>query len=532
MSVTESLHLNNSSDYTNLLFIDDTVEEYQLFADSANAYTFPIIYSSTSTKHELFSLLQTTFTNSIIDRIGVVFTSNNGTIKTFLDSKPFFTNDEPSVTPYSENVHFIISILKEFNVKNIDYLACDTLNYPIWENYYTLLTKETGVVVGASNDKTGNIKYGGDWIMESTSENIELVYFTRSIEYYSYLLDTQGRICIGFKADGTIWGTGLNSNGQLGDGTTTNRTTLTQMNTTGIGGRNPLYISCGDFFTLVLMTDGTIWGTGRNLEGELGDGTTTSRTTLTQMNTTVSVIGGRTLKYISGTEDNFYVLMTDGTIWGTGRNNNGQLGDGTTTDRTTLTQMTANNNNFTYIMGIFIEPVENIPIANICFPAGTPIQTDQGIIPIEQINPDIHTIWNKSIVDITKTITYDKFLVGFKKNALGFNYPTENTLMSQTHKVYYQGKMREAKTFLGKFEKVVKVKYTGEILYNVLMEDYSKIHVNKLICETLHPDNIIAKLYTRKSKYTADESDTIVVLLKECIKNKDYKTYNKILQQS
>jgi len=55
-------------------------------------------------------------------------------------------------------------------------------------NYYTLLTKETGVVVGASNDKTGNIKYGGDWIMESTSQDIELVYFGKSIKYYSYLL--------------------------------------------------------------------------------------------------------------------------------------------------------------------------------------------------------------------------------------------------------------------------------------------------------------------------------------------------------
>ena len=27
------------------------------------------------------------------------------------------------------------------------------------------------------------------------------------------------------------------------------------------------------------------------------------------------------------------------------------------------------------------------------------------------------------------------------------------------------------------------------------MEDYSKIVVNNLICETLHPDNLIAKLY-------------------------------------
>jgi hypothetical protein len=89
----------------------------------------------------------------------------------------------------------------------------------------------------------------------------------------------------------------------------------------------------------------------------------------------------------------------------------------------------------------------NPPPANICFPAGTPIQTDQGTIAIEKINPDIHTINQKSIVDITKTITTEKYLVGFKKNALGLNYPAENTLMSQEHKVYYQGKMCEAKTF-------------------------------------------------------------------------------------
>lgn len=168
---------------------------------------------------------------------------------------------------------------------------------------------------------------------------------------------------------------------------------------------------------------------------------------------------------------------------------------------------------------------------NICFPAGTPIQTDQGIVAIEKIDSDIHTIRNKKIVDITKTITADKYLVGFKKNALGLNYPSNHTLMSQNHKVYYQGKMREAKTFIGKIEKVIKVKYTGEILYNVLMEEYSQMRVNNLICETLHPDNIIAKLYTKKCKYPEETRDKIVVLLTECIQKKDYKTYNKIVQR-
>jgi hypothetical protein len=56
--------------------------------------------------------------------------------------------------------------------------------------------------------------------------------------------------------------------------------------------------------------------------------------------------------------------------------------------------------------------------------------------------------------------------------------------MSQHHKVFFQWKMLEANAFLNKFN-VVKVKYTGEILYNVLMDDYSHISVNNLICETL-----------------------------------------------
>jgi hypothetical protein len=103
--------------------------------------------------------------------------------------------------------------------------------------------------------------------------------------------------------------------------------------------------------------------------------------------------------------------------------------------------------------------------------------------------------------------------------------------MSQEHKVYYQGKMREAKTFVEKFERVVKVKYNGEILYNVLMEEYSQMLVNNLICETLHPENIIAKLYTKKCKYTNDIRDKIYVVLIECLEKKDYKNYTKIMKR-
>ena len=171
------------------------------------------------------------------------------------------------------------------------------------------------------------------------------------------------------------------------------------------------------------------------------------------------------------------------------------------------------------------------PVSYICFPANTPVHTDQGIIEIDKIDPNKHTINNKPIVDITKTVTNDKYLVCFNKNALALNYPSSKTIMSKNHKIYFNGKMIEAYKFTEFFDDVFKIKYNGEILYNVLMEEHTKINVNNLLCETLHPDNIIAKLYTRKCKYSQEIKETIIALLNKCIEKNDYKTYKKIVKR-
>ena len=179
--------ISRINQYTNVLLIDIAVTDYQTFVDSVNASTLPITYSVLSIKTDLLALLQTYFTT--IPRIGICFTANSGNMKGFLDNEPFFIEDE--TVPYSTNLQFILNIITEFQVKNIDYLACDTLNYLNWKNYYDILSNTTGVIVGASSDQTGNIKYGGDWVLESTNEDIELLYFTQNIEYYTYLLDNQ-----------------------------------------------------------------------------------------------------------------------------------------------------------------------------------------------------------------------------------------------------------------------------------------------------------------------------------------------------
>jgi len=171
-------------------------------------------------------------------------------------------------------------------------------------------------------------------------------------------------------------------------------------------------------------------------------------------------------------------------------------------------------------------PVPPTPISDICFPAGTLITTDQGEISIEKIIPFENTINNKTIKAITKTISLDTYLVCFDKNALGKNCPNKKTMMSKDHKILYKGKMIEAYKFLSHFEKVEKVDYNKEILYNVLMEKYEKVNVNNIICETLHPNNIIARLYN--SCYGEEYKNNIIRIMNKNINKNNKNSYTKI----
>jgi hypothetical protein len=163
-------------------------------------------------------------------------------------------------------------------------------------------------------------------------------------------------------------------------------------------------------------------------------------------------------------------------------------------------------NGYTYLVPNWIDA----PIAPICFAASTPIKTDQGVISIEKINPKLHTINNKKVVAITKTVSLDNYLVCFEKDALGDNVPSEKTIVSNEHLIYNNGRMLKAVDFIGKYKNVHKIKYNGDILYNVLLEKYDKILVNNLLCETLHPRNPIAKWHTVLNKISLEEQSKIV----------------------
>lgn len=130
----------------------------------------------------------------------------------------------------------------------------------------------------------------------------------------------------GLKSDGTLWAWGNGNLGHLGDGTTVNRSSPV----TVVGALSWRALAAGKYAAYGITTDGQLWSWGGGLDGAKGDGTTTD----TSSPGTVAG-GGTTWKQVSSTATGQVAgaIKTDGTLWMWGLNSNGQLGDGTTVNK-------------------------------------------------------------------------------------------------------------------------------------------------------------------------------------------------------
>lgn len=139
------------------------------------------------------------------------------------------------------------------------------------------------------------------------------------------------------EVDGTVWAWGANNHGQLGDGSTTSQSSPERLSTIA----DVAQIAAGGAHTLALRTDRTMHAWGANDSGQLGDGTPPCApqdvgcVARQYTATPVAVSGPLSVVAVSANGRSSLAVTSDGQVWTWGDNSAGQLGDGTTSARST-----------------------------------------------------------------------------------------------------------------------------------------------------------------------------------------------------
>jgi len=137
---------------------------------------------------------------------------------------------------------------------------------------------------------------------------------------------------LAIRSDGTVIAWGQNANGQLGDNLTA--TKFNELNLTDV-----VDIAAGGFHSVALLSNGTVVAWGNNFDGQLGNGSSVGNSSVPVV---VSILTD--VQAVAAGRIHTLALRSDGTVMAWGRNDNGQLGDGTQgTDRSTPVFVTGLN---------------------------------------------------------------------------------------------------------------------------------------------------------------------------------------------
>jgi alpha-tubulin suppressor-like RCC1 family protein len=147
-------------------------------------------------------------------------------------------------------------------------------------------------------------------------------------------ISASGYFNMAIKTDGTLWGWGTNSSGQLGLGNTTDYSSPKQVGALTTW----TYISNSNNFCLATRTNGALWAWGFNVFGQLGQGTTTYYSSPKQVGALT------TWSTVNAAQNSSTAIKTDGTLWTWGNGSFGQLGLGNTSSYLSPKQVGILNN--------------------------------------------------------------------------------------------------------------------------------------------------------------------------------------------
>ena len=228
---------------------------------------------------------------------------------------------------------------------------------------HTVAVKSDGTVWAWGDNSDGQL---GDGTGVSSSTPVQVVDPSDGSGFLTGVVAVSGGgfHTVALKADGTVRVWGWNLTGQLGDGTTIDSPEPVQVVDPADGSgflTGVAAVAGGDMYTVAVKDDGTVRSWGRNQTGQLGDGTTTNSPTPVQVVDPADGSGFLTgVLAVSSGGDHTAALKGDGTVWGWGMNSEGQLGDGTVVSSPTPVQVVDPEDGSGYLTGVVAVAAGNL----------------------------------------------------------------------------------------------------------------------------------------------------------------------------
>lgn len=225
-------------------------------------------------------------------------------------------------------------------------------------NWIQELSKSTWTAVTCGNDTTYGLKSDGTiWATgedrygnmgQGNTPDGTQTFYDEFIQVgiaadWVFIESSQFRL-FAINSSGELWATGKNENtGALGLGDKVNRTYLTQVGSDTDWSQ----ISSSSFSTIAIKTGGELFTWGESQYGALGNGTT-SPDVLSPVQ-----IGSDSWTYVGGCSTSHHAIKSDGTLWGTGENGGYELGLGDIVQRNSFTQI-GSDSDWEKLFGIWL----------------------------------------------------------------------------------------------------------------------------------------------------------------------------------
>ena len=169
---------------------------------------------------------------------------------------------------------------------------------------HTFVLKSDGTLWASGNNEYGKLGNGSVTTPASPVRVAEGVKEVAAGKYHTVVL----------KSDDTLWAFGSNNSYQLGQKTVSERSEPHRIM------ENIRQVSAGRGFSLIVKEDDTLWGFGKNNYGQLGNGTTLSSSS------PVKIMDG--ISSVSAGSNHAMALKSDNSLWAFGYNYHGQTGNG------------------------------------------------------------------------------------------------------------------------------------------------------------------------------------------------------------